>query len=239
MKQDMLKYTKQDLEIWNYLFENQYSNLTDKVCFEYLECISELSDVLNPHEIPNFNKLNQKLYLKTGWMIEVVPGLIEVDDFFEYLKNKKFCSSTWLRKKDQLHYIEEPDMFHDIFGHIPLFMNQDYADFAQKIGDLAFNWKHDQNKMIQLQRLYWFTIEFGVIRRDNNIKSYGAGIISSIAEAKIVSENKREFLPYDIDTILNREFNIDTIQPIYFVIDSFEQLFESLKEVDFIFRNAA
>lgn len=239
MKQDMTKYNSSDLKIWNYLFENQYSNLDNKVCWEYLDCLQQLSEALNPHEIPNFNKLNSLLYLKTGWTIHIVPGLIEAEDFFDYLRNKRFCSSTWLRTEEQLHYIQEPDMFHDIFGHIPLFMDQDYADFAQKIGELAIKWKDDPLKVEQIQRLYWFTIEFGVIRRDKKVKSYGAGIISSIEEIVKVDKGIGEFVDYNLFEILNQPFNIDTVQPKYYVINSFADLYESLFQVDMYFSNAA
>ena len=235
----MSKYTDTDLKTWNYLFENQYSNIHEKVCWEYLDCLQQLSDALNPHQIPNFKNLNSILYLKTGWTIHIVPGLIEAVDFFNHLKNKQFCSSTWLRSEDELHYIEEPDMFHDIFGHIPLFMNQDYADFAQRIGDLAIKWRHDEHKISQIQRLYWFTIEFGVIRRKGKIKSYGAGIISSIQEVNKVNNNIGDFNKYDINEILNRPFNIDTVQPAYYVIDSFSELYKSLDKVEYLFSKAA
>jgi phenylalanine-4-hydroxylase len=235
----MSKYTDVDLNTWNYLFENQYANIQKKVCWEYLDCVNQLSNVLNPQEIPDFNKLNELLFLKTGWTIHIVPGLIDSAEFFTHLKNKRFCSSTWIRSKEQLRYIEEPDMFHDIFGHIPLFMNQDYADFAQRIGDLANKWRNDPFKMEQIQRLYWFTIEFGVIRRGDEIKSYGAGIISSIDESNKIHNNIGNFHEYDINEILNRPFNIDTVQPAYYVINSFSELYESLIEVDFIFSNAA
>ena len=239
MKQDMSKYTDTDLKTWNYLFEHQYSNIHEKVCWEYLECLQQLSEALNPHEIPDFQKLNSLLYLKTGWKIHIVPGLIEAVDFFDHLKNKRFCSSTWLRSEDELHYIEEPDMFHDIFGHIPLFMNQDYADFAQRIGELAINWRNDEHKISQIQRLYWFTIEFGVIRRKGKIKSYGAGIISSIQEVNKVNNNIGDFNKYDIIEILNRPFNIDTVQPAYYVINSFSELYKSLDKVELLFSKAA
>lgn len=239
MKQNMSKYTDADLKTWNYLFENQYSNIHEKVCWEYLDCLQQLSDALNPHQIPNFKNLNSILYLKTGWTIHIVPGLIEAVDFFNHLKNKQFCSSTWLRSEDELHYIEEPDMFHDIFGHIPLFMNQDYADFAQRIGDLAIKWRHDEHKISQIQRLYWFTIEFGVIRRKGKIKSYGAGIISSIQEVNKVNNNIGDFNKYDINEILNRPFNIDTVQPAYYVIGSFSELYKSLDRVEYLFSKAA
>jgi phenylalanine-4-hydroxylase len=236
MKQDMLKYGAEDIRIWNYLFENQYHNIQDKVCWEYLDCTQKLSRVLNPHEIPDFEKLNSLLFLKTGWNIHVVPGLIDANDFFEHLKNKRFCASTWLRSEKELHYIEEPDMFHDVFGHIPLFMNQDYADFAQKIGALALLWKNDEAKIRKIQRLYWFTIEFGVIRRKDKLKSYGAGIISSIEEVNKIHQLKGEFRDYDITEILQREYNINTVQPCYYVINSFAQLYDSLHDVDQILK---
>tara|TARA_Y100000739_G_C20486965_1_gene408623 strand:+ start:76 stop:795 length:720 start_codon:yes stop_codon:yes gene_type:complete len=239
MKQNMSKYTDTDLKTWNYLFEHQYSNIHEKVCWEYLDCLQQLSEALNPHEIPDFKKLNSILYLKTGWTVHIVPGLIEASDFFHHLKNKRFCSSTWLRSEDELHYIEEPDMFHDIFGHIPLFMNQDYADFAQRIGELGFKWKDDEHKLSQIQRLYWFTIEFGVIRRQGKIKSYGAGIISSIQEVNKVNNKIGDFNKYDINEILNRPFNIDTVQPAYYVIESFSELYKSLNKVEHLFSKAA
>ena len=130
-------------------------------------------------------------------------------------------------------------MFHDIFGHIPLFMDQDYADFAQKIGELAIKWKDDSFKLEQIQRLYWFTIEFGVIQRDKKIKSYGAGIISSIEEIVKVDKGIGEFIDYNLFEILNQPFNIDTVQPKYYVINSFADLYESLFQVDMYFSNAA
>ena len=239
MDQKMSKYTKTDLEIWSYLFENQYSNIKEKVCWEYLDCAQQLSSALNPLEIPNFKKLNLLLYKKTGWTIHIVPGLIDAADFFDHLKNKRFCSSTWLRTRKQLHYIQEPDMFHDIFGHIPLFMNQDYANFAQRIGELAKKWENNEDKIIQIQRLYWFTIEFGVIKRKDKLKSYGAGLISSIEEVNKVSEQLGVFEEYDIIKILNRPFNIDTVQPAYFVINSFSQLYQSLNQVEKLLSKAA
>lgn len=238
MVQDMTKYSESDLKIWSYLFNNQYQNIQSKVCWEYLDCVQKLSSALNPNEIPDFNALNSILHSKTGWSIHVVPGLIEADEFFNHLKSKRFCSSTWLRSKDKLHYIQEPDMFHDIFGHIPLFANQDYADFAQKIGELAHTWKNDPHKIAQIQRLYWFTIEFGVIRREGKLKSYGAGIISSIEEVDKVYNQIGEFRTYDTVEILNKPFNIDTVQPIYYVIDSFKNLYDSVKQVEHIFSKA-
>ena len=124
------------------------------------------------NQIPKFSDLNKILKNKTGFTIVPVKGFIPEDLFFKFLSERKFPSTCFIRQPNQLDYLEEPDMFHDIFGHIPLFMNQDYADFAQKIGALASHWKHDIQKIEKIQRLYWFTVEFGVIRRERKIKSY-------------------------------------------------------------------
>ncbi len=239
MKQDYSKYTEKDQAIWRFLFTEQLHNLQGNVCQEFLDCLDELHTVFNADRIPRFDQVNAKLMKKTGWQIHVVPGLIPVLDFFEHLKNKRFCASTWLRTPEELHYIEEPDMFHDVFGHIPLYMNEDYADFTQRVGEVALKWKDDSMKIKQLQRLYWFTIEFGVINRYGKTKSYGAGIISSIEETRVVANKGRTFAPYDIKEIIDKEFNIDTIQPVYFEIDNFRQLYDSLDILDELFEAAA
>ena len=236
MKQHMDTYTKKKKKVWSYLFEHQYENLRNKVCWEYLDCLKKLAPAINPSTIPDFNKITKILKASTGWSMHVVPGLIEASDFFEHLKHKRFCASTWLRSDDELHYIEEPDMFHDVFGHVPLLINPDYANFAQKIGSLACDYIHKQEAIKQIQRLYWFTIEFGVIRRQGITKSYGAGIISSIDEATIIAQKKRKFLPYSIYDIIQREYEIDTIQPLYFEIESFAQLYESLIDLEKSFK---
>lgn len=163
MKQQFENYTKEDFLVWKTLFERQEENLEDKSCKEYLDCLEAMGEVLNADAIPNFDELNNVLKSKTGWTVEVVPGLIPVDEFFVLLSQQKFCSSTWLRKMKQLDYLEEPDMFHDIFGHIPLFMDKQFADFAKKMGDLGVKYAHNEEILIQLQRIYWFTIEFGVV----------------------------------------------------------------------------
>jgi phenylalanine-4-hydroxylase len=134
MRQDMKSYTSSDLSVWKKLFERQELNLYDKVCDEYRIALKNMCDVLNANEIPNFSKIDEWFEGQTEWKIEVVPGLIPVEDFFELLANKKFCSSTWLRNMNQLDYLEEPDMFHDVFGHIPLLSNPVFSNFMQAFG---------------------------------------------------------------------------------------------------------
>lgn len=232
MIQEYKNYTPEDFEVWQLLFERQKENLQDKACLAYLDCLNEMEFGLNPSEVPNFAKLNKLLMAKTGWSIEVVPGLIPVEEFFELLAKKKFSASTWLRKKSELDYLEEPDMFHDIFGHIPLLMNEDYCNFAQKLGEVGVKYMHNKEVVLQLQRLYWFTIEFGLIKGEFITEIYGAGILSSFGESNGIYNDTPEIKPYNFSSIINQPFRTDVIQTLYFEIESFDQLYNSLNEFD-------
>lgn len=231
LSQDYSKYTSEDTKVWSTLFNRQLKNLPGKAHPEYLRCLEELKDVLNPNFIPDFDKLNEKLKAENGWSIVVVPGLIPVDQFFKLLSEKKFCSSTWLRRMDQLDYLEEPDMFHDIFGHIPLLMNKNYAEFVQQFGQLGVEFGHNKVIEKQLQRLYWFTIEFGLIKQNDETRIYGAGIISSSGESNHIFEDDITVSDYDVEKVLNNDFITSEIQTQYYEIESFEQLFLSVKEL--------
>jgi phenylalanine-4-hydroxylase len=229
IKQKYEQYQQEDFDVWNKLFTRQLANLKAKSCKEYLDCLSQLKDVLNAQFIPKFEDLNTSLRQKTGWSIEAVPGLIPVEDFFQLLSNKKFCSSTWLRKMNQLDYLEEPDMFHDIFGHIPLFMDQRYSDFAKKMGEIGVQFKNDEQILLELQRIYWFTIEFGLLKESKPM-IYGAGIISSFGETNFIYEEGTEILPFNLKEIIQTDFCNSEIQTKYFLLNSMEELYISFDE---------
>lgn len=232
MKQEYEKYTQEDFEVWELLFNEQAKNLPGKAHPEYLNCLDQLSAVLHAEAIPRFDELNKLLAQENGWTIEVVPGLISVDQFFEFLANKKFCSSTWMRAKENLAYLEEPDMFHDIFGHVPLLMNADYSDFVQKLGKVGVKYADNEKILKKLQRLYWFTIEFGLISSGQDVRIYGAGIISSSGETNHIFEDNIEVLDYDLDEVLVQDFSISEIQSRYYIIETFSQLYNSLEKLD-------
>ena len=229
--QNMSKYTNEDLWVWKTLFNRQKENISGKASQEYIDALEHMSPVLNANEIPSFEKINTWFETETKWELKVVPGLIPVEDFFQLLAERKFCSSTWLRSKDSLDYLEEPDMFHDIFGHVPLLSNPIFSEFVYEFGKLGCQFLDDPEKLLQLQRLYWFTIEFGVIQEQGKIQSYGAGILSSYGETNQIHEQKANFLEYSIETIIQKVFRTDIMQEDYYIISSFKELFNSLKNL--------
>ncbi|MEJ6616308.1 MAG: phenylalanine-4-hydroxylase [Crocinitomicaceae bacterium] len=235
MKQIFENYTDEDHEVWRILFERQKENLTDKACNEYLTALEEMKEVLHPNSIPRFTELNQWFAQRTGWEIHCVPGLIPVDEFFELLAQKKFCSSTWLRLKSQLDYLEEPDMFHDIFGHVPLLSLPTYSNFMHEFGKLGVAHKENSEIQIYLQRLYWFTIEFGLIKDD--LKIYGAGILSSFGESIECRKDIKQKLEFNIEEVILKPYDSEKIQNEYVMIESFEALFESLKTIELKFKS--
>jgi phenylalanine-4-hydroxylase len=230
LSQEYEQYTEEDFKVWKILFERQMPNLPKAASKAYLQGVELVKFAAD--KIANFAELNDVLVKSTGWAVHVVPGLIDDDLFFGLLNNRRFPSSTWLREMEQLDYLEEPDMFHDAFAHMPLLTNQPYVDFLENLSGIAL--KHIDNPWaIQLlSRIYWFTIEFGLIREDGDLKIYGAGILSSAGETKFSLSNEPAHFEYDIRRILNQEYWKDHFQDKYFVIESYEQLYESLPEIE-------
>lgn len=227
MKQDFKTYTPDDFSIWKILFDRQESNLQKLASRSYLDLLQSMSPVLHAGRIPEFSKIDHWFSTKTGWEIQCVPGLIPVADFFELLAKKRFCSSTWLRSMKNLDYLEEPDMFHDIFGHVPLLADPVFSDFMEAFGKLGVAAKDNKERVTMLQRLYWFTIEFGLVR-DRGVKIYGAGIASSFGESNLALGEAVDHVNFDLDLIMQTPFETDHLQQRYFVIDDFEQLFQAV-----------
>lgn len=230
MKQQFEQYTQEDFDVWETLSSRQEVNLKDKACTEYLSAIDDMKAVLYPERIADFSQLDEWFETRTGWTMHCVPGLIPVDKFFELLAKKQFCSSTWLRTMKQLDYLEEPDMFHDVFGHVPLLSNSVFSEFIHEFGKLGVQNIENEERLIQLQRLYWFTIEFGLINQ-NGPKVYGAGIASSFGESIYSLDEETVRVPFDLDEVLTTFFETDKIQEKYFVIESMEQLYQAIIEL--------
>ncbi len=215
-------YTEEDFEVWKILFDRQMEHLDGKVAPEFLEALENVK--FNREEIPDFKKVNKILGSMTGWQLITVPNISPAEEFFMHLAEKKFTATCWLRKMSELDYLEEPDMFHDVFAHTPLLSNQAYTDFFQSMGLLAKKYNFDKEVILKLQRLYWFTIEFGLIRSGEDIKIYGAGIISSKGETQHALSDQSVKHDFDIAQIYKHDFRTDVIQEEYYVIESFDQL---------------
>lgn len=225
----MNAYTTEDKAVWKRLFERQEKNLQGKVSGEYLSALKKMEPIMNADKIPDFREVDEWFASQTGWKMEVVPGLIPVDAFFRLLAERKFCSSTWLRNMNQLDYLEEPDMFHDTFGHVPLLSNPVFSDFMQGFGELGCQVSDNEEHLLALQRLYWFTIEFGMLHVDAPL-IYGAGIISSLGETNRAVSQEVEHLPFVLENVLRMPFRTDSVQEHYVCISDFEELFASLQE---------
>ena len=229
LKQEYSKYTKEDFLVWETLFDRQIEQLQRVAHTNYLEGLEKIG--FKASKIHDFEEVNATLAEMTGWEIIVVPGIINQKDFFQMLANKQFPSSTWLRSFKNLDYLSEPDMFHDAFGHIPLLTNQVFCDFYQKLGEIGVANIENPEIIEKLGRIYWFTVEFGLIKENNELKIYGAGILSSIGETEYSLSDKPLKLPFDVNKVMEQEFDNTVIQNTYFVIDSFEQLLSSVNDI--------
>jgi phenylalanine-4-hydroxylase len=225
------RYSAEDHATWRVLFERQEQTLKGHVCQEYLDGLKALG--IGPEGVPNFEAMNARLQRITGWEVVAVPGLIPSRPFFQMLANRQFPAGTFIRSRAQLDYLEEPDIFHDVFGHVPLLTNPAYADYMNEYGRIGLD--AVGNKGVKfLARLNWYTIEFGLIRKPDGIRIYGAGIVSSFGEAKYVAEDPSAHqLAFNLDRVLRTGYYIDDFQATYFVIDQFEDLFDLLKRTDF------
>ena len=224
-------YSKEDNSIWQILCKRQTIACNKNASKQVYQGLKDIE--FNPKKVPNFQRINKILLMKTGWQIVPVNGFIPNNQFFNLISQRKFPCTIWIRTRKQLDYLQEPDLFHDVFGHCPLLTNKPFCDFMEKVGLLAT--KHQGSKEIieKLSRLWWFTVEFGLIKENDKLKIYGGGILSSYSEVSHSLSNKVKHLNFDVKKIMRTPYYIDRLQSKLFVIDSFEQLFNSIKEVQF------
>ena len=222
-------YTNEDFEVWKTLYNRQMEILKPSVASSYLEALDTVN--FRANHIPDFKEIDGVLGRTTGWGMEVVPNICPQKEFFQFLSAKKFTATCWLRTMAQLDYLEEPDMFHDVFGHVPLLSNQAYCEFFRGISNIALEFIDNPKAIEILSRIYWFTIEFGMMREKNEVKIYGAGIISSHGETLNCLNQQTAKFDYDVSRILHTDYRNDIIQDKYFVMESFDQLYDSLPEI--------
>jgi phenylalanine-4-hydroxylase len=217
-------YTAADHQTYRRLYARQLAQLQGLACREFIDAVSQLGA---PEQIPHFDAVSERLQKATGWQIVAVPGLIPEEAFFALLAARKFPVTDWIRKPEEFDYVVEPDVFHDLFGHVPLLFNPVFADYMQAYG--AGGLKASRLDACELlARLYWYTVEFGLIQTPQGLRAYGAGILSSAGELRhSVHSPEPQRVAFDLQRIMRSKYKIDTYQASYFVIQSFDQLFEA------------
>ena len=221
-EQDYAQYTAADHDTYRRLYARQVQQLPGLACDEFIAAVRELGE---PDRIPHFDDISERLIKATGWQVVSVPGLIPEEAFFALLAARKFPVTDWLRKPEEFDYIVEPDVFHDLFGHVPLLFNPVFADYMQAYG--AGGLKASRLDACELlARLYWYTVEFGLIATPAGLRAYGAGILSSAGELRhSITSPAPQRIAFDLKRLMRTKYKIDSYQSSYFVIESFDQLF--------------
>lgn len=219
------RYSTAEHDVWRTLFQRQADCLKGRATPEFLDGLAALD--IAADGIPDFKRLNDMLGRATGWQIVAVPGLVPDGIFFDHLANRRFPSTCFIRKPEEMDYLEEPDVFHDVFGHVPLLVNPVFADYMQAYGRGGVK-ALQLDALSFLARLYWYTVEFGLINRPEGLRIYGAGIVSSRGESVFsLDDPAPNRIGFDLERIMQTQYRIDDYQETYFVIDDFNQLFEA------------
>ena len=229
--QGWASYTRQEHAVWKTLFKRQTRLLPGRACDEFVAGMRDLP--MGAEQIPDFHCLNEVLMQRTGWQVVAVPGLVPDAVFFEHLANRRFPSGNFIRKPHQLDYLEEPDVFHDVFGHVPMLMNPALADYIQAYGQGGLR-AQGLGKLAQLARVYWYTVEFGLVMQPDGLRIYGAGIASSATESVFALDSTSpNRVAFYLPRVLRTRYVIDDFQRSYFVIRSLDELLE-LAQIDFL-----
>ena len=223
-------YSAQDHAVWRTLFERQSKLLPGRACDAFVDGMRRLP--MDASTIPDFRALNDVLLPRTGWQVVAVPGLVPDEVFFEHLAHRRFPAGQFIRRAEQLDYLEEPDVFHDVFGHVPMLMNPVIADFVQAYGVGGLR-AQKLGVLQHLARVYWYTIEFGLVRQDDGLRIYGSGIASSFTESVFALDDASpNRVAFDLERVMRTDYRIDDFQETYFVLERLEDLL-ALATIDF------
>jgi phenylalanine-4-hydroxylase len=228
--QNWERYSAAEHGVWRTLFTRQTRLLPGRACDEFVEGMRSLP--IGPDEIPDFRRLSDVLARRTGWQVVAVPGLVPDEVFFEHLANRRFPAGQFIREAGQLDYIEEPDVFHDVFGHVPMLMNPVIADYLQAYGVGGLR-AQKLDVLPHLARVYWYTVEFGLVEQHGGTRLYGSGIASSYTETVFALEDgSPNRIRFDLERVMRTRYRIDDFQETYFVLGDFDELLE-LARIDF------
>jgi phenylalanine-4-hydroxylase len=224
-------FTAEEHAVWDTLYERQVKLLPGRASKAFLRGLDLLK--LSESGIPNFEELSQRLMKATGWQVVAVPGLVPDDVFFDHMANRRFVAGNFIRRADQLDYLQEPDVFHDVFGHVPLLADPVFADYMEAYGRGGLR-ALEHGALKQLSRLYWYTVEFGLIQEDDDLRIYGAGIVSSYGESRYaLDSDSPNRIGFDLKRVMRTNYRIDDFQQNYFVIPSYDELLRVTVETDF------
>jgi phenylalanine-4-hydroxylase len=229
ISQDWAAYMPAQHGVWKELVSRRMPELERHACAEYLDGFEQIG--LQADAIPDLEAVNRRLGPRTGWNARPVSGYLPAPAFFEMLAARQFPTTISIRTLDRLEYIPEPDIFHDVFGHVPMHAHPVFADFLQHYGQVCTQLT-DERDLVKMGRLFWFTVEFGVIRQQGEIKLYGSGLISSHGEARYVIEGGPEIRDFKLDAVFEQDFSISEMQPVLYAVESFEEIYEATKEAE-------
>jgi phenylalanine-4-hydroxylase len=229
IEQDWSTYSLEQHAVWAILYERRMRTLAGTGSRVFLEGAERIG--LRPDRVPDLGDVNRRLTPRTGWAAVGVTGFLPAREFFACLSQRRFPTTLIVRTREQLDYLPEPDIFHDVFGHVPLHADPVFADFLQRFGALAAAAETDEH-VTGLARLFWFTVEFGLIREQGSVKVYGSGLISSHGDAANALGPKCDRRPFTLGAVLAQPFEIDHLQDVLFVVDAFDQLFAALGEAE-------
>jgi len=227
IEQDWAAYTPEQHAVWSELVSRRMPQLREHACREYLDGFEQIG--LQEDRLPDLKAVSARLGPRTGWQSTPVSGFLPADAFFEMLATRMFPTTTWLRSRDSMGYTPEPDIFHDVFGHVPMHAHPVFADFLQHYGKVCAGLMHDPVALERMGRLFWFTVEFGLIRQDGAVKVYGSGLISSHGECSRVLEGGCEVKDFELDAVMDQEFQTSEMQPVLYAVEWCDQIYEAAK----------
>ena len=229
IRQDYAAYTDEQHAVWEELVGRVLPNVEAHAAREYLEGFQIIG--LQRDRLPNLAEISKRLGPRTGWSSTPVSGFLPAPAFFEMLANRLFPTTTWLRSRESLEYTPEPDIFHDVFGHVPMHAHRVFGDFLEHYGRVCAA-QGDQGILEKLGRLFWYTVEFGLIRQNGEIKAYGSGVISSAGECQNVINGGCAIHEFSLDEVLQTPVKVDELQKVLFAVNSFDQIYEAMHEAE-------
>ena len=234
IEQDWAFYTPEQHAVWKELVDRRMPQLRQHACAEYLDGFAQIG--LQPDRLPDLKAVSARLVPRTGWSSTPVSGFLPADAFFEMLAARRFPTTTWLRARQSMDYTPEPDIFHDVFGHVPMHAHPVFANFLEHYGKVCASVidrpNGGQEALERLGRLFWFTVEFGLIREKGEIKVYGSGLISSHGECSRVLAGGCEVRDFDVDAVMGQAMQTSEMQPVLYAVESFEQIYEAAKAAE-------